>query len=205
MVSETRRWSLMGELSVWVLVGLCMAWVVVLSWGTVNTRPVWMDEASSWRSATENGYGALALNRDDDERHPPLSFVVIKAVLGATGTGEAGAVELLWLRAGALVAGVLAVGMAGVMGRVTLGRFGAVGCAVLAANDPLLLAQTQQARMFSLLMLGQAAAMAGAVVVLRGGVWGLREGHGSGLSVADTGVVEAVPSGRDGLRGWCGW
>ncbi|MEM6392958.1 MAG: hypothetical protein AAF797_09320 [Planctomycetota bacterium] len=168
----TGRRGWFGEVLVWGVVGLAMAWVGALSWGTVNHRPVWMDEASSWRTATEQGYGALLLHRDDDVRHPTLSFLVIKAVLGVTGGGEAGSVELLWLRAGALGAGVLAVGMAGLLGRVALGRFGALACAVLAANDPVLLAQSQQARMFSLMMLGQTAAMACAVVVLRGGVLG---------------------------------
>ncbi|MEM1211166.1 MAG: hypothetical protein AAGI68_02605 [Planctomycetota bacterium] len=169
-----RGW--IGEGLVWVVVGAAMAWVVAASWETVQTRPVWIDEAASWRSATENGFGALLLNEDGDERHPPLSFVVIRAVLGLTGSGGAGSVDLLWLRAGALGAGVLAVGMAGVLGRVALGRFGAVGCAVLAANDPVLLSQSQQARMFSLMVLGQLMAMVGAVVVLRGGVLGGRRG-----------------------------
>ncbi|MEM6392957.1 MAG: hypothetical protein AAF797_09315, partial [Planctomycetota bacterium] len=214
------RRGTIGELLVWLLVGLSMLWVLAVSWGTVNSRPVWMDEAASWQSATENSFGSLVVNGDDDSRHPSLSFIVIKAVLGVTGGGEAGSVELLWLRAGALGAGVLAVGMAGLLGRVALGRFGAVGCAVLAANDPVLLAQSQQARMFSLLMLGQTLAMACAVVVLRGGVWGgvlgrLRLlaalGCGLGLTVAFNAVyLGLVVFGAVALAGvwavlWAWW
>lgn len=121
----------------------------------LGSEPLWLDEAFSWRWAhlsLAELWGPAART----ETNPPLWFALERLAILALGESEAA------LRLPAALFGIAAVPLAFLAGRALAGSSAGLGAALLLAADPLLVAYSQEARGYALLV-------AGTVLVLWGG------------------------------------
>ncbi|MEJ5232061.1 MAG: hypothetical protein WHV64_07660 [Geminicoccaceae bacterium] len=113
----------------------------------LGAEPLWLDEAFSWRWAhlpLADLWGPAAAT----ETNPPLWFTLERLVLATLGDGEA------MLRLPAASFGILAVPLAFLVGRALAGSGAGLAAAALVATDPLLVAYSQEARGYALLVAG---------------------------------------------------
>jgi 4-amino-4-deoxy-L-arabinose transferase-like glycosyltransferase len=113
----------------------------------LGAEPLWLDEAFSWRWAhlpLADLWGPAAAT----ETNPPLWFTLERLVLATLGDGEA------MLRLPAASFGILAVPLAFLVGRALAGSRAGLAAAALVATDPLLVAYSQEARGYALLVAG---------------------------------------------------
>ncbi len=125
-------------------------------------RPLWGDEAYSWWVAEPQDFGAMARHVTREPHHPPGSFMAIALSMQAFDTDAEWAVRLP-----SLAAGTAAVVAAYALGAAVGGPLIAFAVAAFAALDPLLIQQSQQARMFAMFCLTQTLAMALGVGLFR--------------------------------------
>ncbi len=110
--------------------------------------PLWYDEAATWDASTAT-WGQLLLWRHHFE-HPPLSFALVKTCREVFGTDAPWA-----LRLPSLVAGIACIPVAYWTGRrLTRSLLGGSVLALLVAGGISGIDQANQARMYTLLMLG---------------------------------------------------
>lgn len=113
----------------------------------LGAEPLWLDEAFSWRWAhlpVADLWGPAAAT----ETNPPLWFTLERLVLSTLGDAEA------MLRLPAALFGILAVPLAFLTGRALAGSGAGLAAAALVATDPLLVAYSQEARGYALLVAG---------------------------------------------------
>jgi hypothetical protein len=125
-------------------------------------RPLWFDEAFSVCNSQATSYADLLRWKSEDPNHPPLSFLLMKGSGAVLGTWDAWAVRLI-----PVIAGVLCIPSAFFLGKeIGSPRLG-LWASAFAAVDPLLVDQSGQARMFSLLCLGVVLALVFAVMTVK--------------------------------------
>ena len=142
---------------------------VVLRVLPAASHPIWIDEASTWAASVLKPWSDFPAWRHH-YTHPPLSYVLVK--LSTTVFGS----DAPWaLRLPAMLAGILAIPAAYWLGRTAVDRTTGLWVAALIAADPNMVDQSQQARMYSLLMLFMLLAMTVFIRALRRPAAGL--GH----------------------------
>lgn len=127
----------------------------------LGAEPLWLDEAFTWRWAHlpwDELWGPAART----ETNPPLWFAIERLVLVALGPGEAA------LRLPAALLGVAAVPLGFLLARRLAGERAGLVAALLLAADPLLVAYSQEARGYALLVAGTLLAAWGVLAHLDG-------------------------------------
>lgn len=142
--------------------GLLLAALVLLGGALrlvgLGAEPLWLDEAFTWRWAhlsRSELFGPAA----GTETNPPPWFALERLVLLTLGDGQAA------LRLPAALLGIAAVPLGFLIGRHLAGERGGLLAALLLAVDPLLVAYSQEARGYALLVAGTLLAL-WAVLVL---------------------------------------
>jgi uncharacterized membrane protein len=115
----------------------------------INERPLWFDEVFSVNNARENSYTSLLLWKSYDNKQPPLSFLILKASLDLLQSSAPWVVRLA-----PCVAGIACIPMMFLLGKSLHSPALGLWCAALTAVNPVLVDQSTQARMFSMLCLG---------------------------------------------------
>lgn len=142
--------------------GLLLAFLVLLGGALrlagLGAEPLWLDEAFTWRWAHlpwAELFGPAAAT----ETNPPPWFALERLVLLTLGDGQAA------LRLPAALLGMAAVPLGFLIGRRLAGERAGLLAALLLAVDPLLVAYSQEARGYALLVAGTLLAL-WAVLVL---------------------------------------
>ncbi len=149
-----RRWAWVTLAALMVVGGALRAW-------PIGSRPLWYDEVMTWKSVMGSSVSSILLWRHHHE-HPPLSYLLVKGCVALFGS------DAEWvLRMPSLIAGVLCIPAAYVLGCVVRGRAVGLVAAGFAAFDFNGITQSQQARMYTLALLATLLASAAAVVALR--------------------------------------
>lgn len=125
-------------------------------------RGLWVDEAITVSQA-KMSFGGMLDNLRMHDVHPPLHYAVMWAVVHLFGAGE------LAVRLPSIVAGVLLVPVLYGLGNELFGRKTAMLAAIFATVCPFLLWYSQEARMYSLVMLFGACAIWAQVRAIRSG------------------------------------
>jgi uncharacterized membrane protein len=148
------------QLAVLALVALVTAAGAILRARDVVDRPVWEDEAYTWKDSQ------VPLARlvwwKHDPAHGPASHLLVRLSMAVFGTDAPWA-----MRMPSLVCGILCVPAAVWLGRVVHGDALGLMAAALVAVDPNQVDQSQQARMYTMLALVTMLALGQAVRVLR--------------------------------------
>ena len=126
------------------LVGLSL---VALGLRLLVTRGLWLDEATTWYQASLPTLGAMLDDIRTTDVHPPLHHVITWLTVHAFGDGEYA------LRAPSIAAGVLLVPALYGAAREAWDRRTGLIVATLATVAPILVWYSQEARMYSLLLL----------------------------------------------------
>jgi hypothetical protein len=127
-------------------------------------RPLWFDEALSVYNSQVTSYADLLRWKGEDRDQPPLSFILMKASGAVLGAWDPWAVHLVPVIAGVLcIPSVFFLGKA--LGSPSLGLW----ASALAAFDPVLVALSATARMYSLLCLGVILTLVFTVMTIRTG------------------------------------
>lgn len=125
-------------------------------------EPVWADEVWTWWVAQPQAYWDMVRWETREPKHPPLSFIAVAASMDFFDSDEP------WvLRLPAVIAGILCIPAAFVLGWVVHGRGAGLLAAAFVAVDPNMVDQGQQARMFGMLALLVLVALTLAVVMMR--------------------------------------
>jgi uncharacterized membrane protein len=125
-------------------------------------RPIWFDEALSVYNSQVTSYADLLRWKGEDHDQPPLSFLLMKGAGAVLGAWDPWAVRLVSVIAGVLcIPSVFFLGKA--LGSPSLGLW----ASALAAFDPVLVAQSATARMWSLLCLGVILTLVFTVMTIR--------------------------------------
>ena len=133
----------------------------------VQDVPIWYDEVLSYETA-QDSFGDLLRWRIQDPVHPPLHYILMRAVMRVVGNDDP-----LTLRLVSLMAGVLVILACFLAGRAIRGsRLGLI-FAAMAAFDPTMLDQSCQARHYTLFALFFILVLAALVRILQrgGGIW----------------------------------
>ncbi len=129
-------------------------------------RGLWLDEAISVRQA-HLGLGALIQSLATGDRHPPLHYLALWAMVHLFGDGE------LAVRLPSIVAGTLIVPMLFAIGAELFDRRTGLLAGLFGAVAPLLVWYSQEARMYAFVTCFGALAVLGCVrVIRRGGTGG---------------------------------
>jgi uncharacterized membrane protein len=148
---QRRPWLIVGGL---VLIGLAIRMVLM--------RSIWVDEAISIHQAHMSLSGMLEDLRATD-RHPPLHYLILWAVVRLFGDGE------LAVRMPSILASAALIPTLFALGRELFDRRTGLVAAGLATIAPLIVWYGQEARMYALFMLLGALALLAQVKVMREG------------------------------------
>jgi hypothetical protein len=148
---QRRPWLIVGAL---VVIGLAVRMVLM--------RSIWVDEAISIHQA-HMSLGGMLDNLRDTDRHPPLHYLILWAVVRLFGDGE------LAVRAPSILASAALIPVMFVTGRELFDRRTGLVAAGLVTIAPLIVWYGQEARMYALFMLLGALALWAQVKVLRDG------------------------------------
>jgi len=160
---------IIGLIVVVVLGGLIRFWPIV-------DRPLWFDESDTWRSSYNVPYGKFFTWRNHFET-APLSFLTVRISTDLLGTDAPWAMRLP-----ACIFGTLCIPAVFLLGRLAYSNTLGLLAATLLAFDPSMVDQSQQCRMYALMMLLTLIALTGSIYLLRKpdrgfhGVW-----HWAGL------------------------
>lgn len=121
--------------------------LVALGLRLLVTRGLWLDEATTWYQASLPSLGAMLDDIRTTDVHPPLHHVLTWLTVHAFGDGEYA------LRAPSIAAGVLLVPALYGAAREAWDRRTGLIVATLATVAPILVWYSQEARMYSLLLL----------------------------------------------------
>ncbi len=127
-------------------------------------RPLWFDEADTWRSAvaSEGVTYAKFFNWTNHFENAPLGYMLSRIAVDILGT------EAPWaLRLPALIFGILCIPAAYLLGYVVRDHLLGVLTALLVTVDPTQFDQSQQARMYPMLLLFTILAAVFAIRLLR--------------------------------------
>jgi O-antigen/teichoic acid export membrane protein len=141
--------------------------VVGLAERFVVPRGLWLDEATSVFEA-RMPFGQMITTLRTTDVHPPLYFSVLWVSIRFFGSGQ------LAVRLPSIIAGALVVPMLFFLGREVYDRRTGVMAAALGSLAPIMIWYSQEARMYSLLMLFGVIALWAQVRIFRGGgrwVW----------------------------------
>lgn len=190
MEQDPRRHRTGGWLALVLLLMLAGGWL--RGW-PIAERPLWFDEQDTWVSSVQQEYGAFFRWTNHFET-APLSFLPPKIASDALGS------EAEWvLRLPSLIFGTLAIPLAFWLGRVVHSNAAGGLTALVVAFDPLMVDQSQQARMYPLLMVLTLLALGWMIVMARDpgrSMW-----HWTGLG-ATLGLIYATT--QLGLAMWAG-
>jgi len=185
-VSEARYCQLGLLVTVLIAFGIRVA--------PIAERPLWFDEADTWIGGVHayhdepgKSYATFMTWTHDDE-NAPLGYLLPRLSVDLFGT------EAAWaLRLPSVIFGTLCVAAGYVLGWVVHSRRVGLLVAMLIAVDPNMVDQSQQARMYTMLMCFTLAAATWTMVLLRDPTkprW-----HWLGLGVALAGVFWSTPFG----------
>ncbi len=151
--SESGRLGWTGFSPVWLLVFAVLLGAFLRIW-VATGRPVDVDEAVAMNLASQTTFGDLMLWRHEEHNQPPFSYILLKLSLLVSGDKSLLAARLL-----PLLAGVFCIPAAYYLGCRVQSRWLGGCAALLAACDPVLVSESAEARMFSLLCLGTLLAL----------------------------------------------
>lgn len=197
---DRRRLMAVGLMTIVALGGMIRVWPAL-------QRPLWFDEADTWRASCHLSYDRFFTWTNHFET-APLTFLCARVSTDVFGTTAPWA-----LRVPALAFGILCIPAMFVLGSIAHSRaVGLVG-ATLMAFDPNMVDQSQQCRMYSLLVLLTIIVLAWSISLMRKpdrgfhGMWhwaGL--GITLGLLLCTTQLAVAVWVGLAvGAVGWLAW
>ncbi|MEX0776126.1 MAG: glycosyltransferase family 39 protein [Phycisphaeraceae bacterium] len=151
------RWCLLGLLTLTVVAALMRA---PATW----QRPLWFDESDTWQAASPDTGITYAqfFTWTNHFENAPLGFLLPRIATDLLGTQA----EWAW-RLPALIFGLLCIPAMYWLGRVVHSHFLGLMTALLIAFDPTQFDQSQQARMYPMLMLFTILAACCAILILR--------------------------------------
>ena len=142
---------------VWLIVALLMLGGGGLRWRGLVERPLWIDEASFWKSSRTSLADKLAWRHHYE--HPPLAYMIEGWTFQAFGDRPEWVVRMP-----SFLFGMACIPLAFLLGRTIGGNGMGLLAAVSAVVDPVMVEQAHQARMYSqfqaLLLLTLLAAIA---------------------------------------------
>jgi uncharacterized membrane protein len=129
----------------------------------VDRRVLRYDEAFSWKAARAGSVREFLSWDSIDTRQPPLCFLLIRLSMAVVGD------ESEWvIRLPSLLAGIFCIPLLYALGCLIHSRRLGLMAAALLAVDPNMVDQSQQARMYTLLMMGLLLCLFLAIRLLRG-------------------------------------
>jgi hypothetical protein len=145
---------------VWLLVALLMLGGGWLRWRGLVERPLWIDEASLWKSSRTSLVDKLAWRHHYE--HPPLAYMIEGWTFQLFGDRPE------WIvRMPSFVFGIACIPLAFLLGRTIGGPDMGLLTAALAAADPVMVEQGHQARMYSQFQALLLLALLAAIVLAR--------------------------------------
>ncbi len=158
----TRWWATLVKRQKFVLAAVVLVTIAgaVIRARDVVERPVWEDEAYTWKDSQIPFWRLVWWKHDP--AHGPASHILVRLSMTVFGTDAAWAMRLP-----SLVCGILCIPAAFWLGRVIRGDGLGLAAAALVAVDPNMVDQSQQARMYTMLALVTMLALAQAVKLLR--------------------------------------
>jgi hypothetical protein len=162
-----------------IALGVVIAAGVGFSLALTHERPLWLDEVLWIQESVDSPYAQLILHyRSQDPNHPPLSFLLMKVSIDLAGSDAPWVVRLI-----PLLAGLACIPLAYLVGRQCHSRLLGLCGAAAAACNPLLVDQSAQAKVFSLIGLFALLSLLGTVVLVRGRVQNVRHAAWLGLAL----------------------
>lgn len=143
---SSRAWAMGAVLTLTLLAG-------VARWQQVAHRPLWIDEACTWRDERKPIQMVFDWRQNSD--HPPLSYLLDKISTRFLGTDAEWA-----LRLPSFLAGLACIPAIFWLGCELRGRVMGLVLAVMMTGGPLMRSQGEQARMYTMLMLAAIVCLA---------------------------------------------
>ena len=159
-VRQTETVSRWPSKTVLALLALIVIGGVALRAWNVLERPLWEDEAYTWKDSRVPLWWLVWWKHDP--AHGPASHLLVRGSMELFGTDDVWAMRLP-----AFLCGILCIGVAFRLGRTIHGDALGLATAALVAVDPNMVDQSQQARMYTMLALASMLVLDQAIRVLR--------------------------------------
>lgn len=149
-----------------LLVSIAIAVLIVVgsvlrAWPILLDRPLWYDEVRTWQTAHDPAIHEFFLATIHKE-HPPLSYLFVRV-----STAVFGAKQFWAMRFPSLFFGILCIPAAFALGRSIHSTRLGLALSVLVTTDPLMIEQSQQARMYTLFVFLLLFALSQAAIAFR--------------------------------------
>jgi hypothetical protein len=131
----------------WVVAAVLFIAALIIRLYRLDVQPLWLDEGETWRTVTRNHLGTLLFDLFRPSQAYPLFHLVLKVTTRILGDSE-------WaLRLPSAIAGALAVPALFALGRSLRGWALGLSAALLLLVSPFALWQSQDAKVYSLVLL----------------------------------------------------
>ncbi len=154
-----RAWFWLGLIAVTVVGG-------VIRFAPLGDRPLWYDEADTWAASIDGASKPLPYARffqwENHFETAPLSFLFVRIATDLTGNDSE-----VSMRLPSLILGTLCIPLMFLLGKVVQGYALGLTAAALTAFDPNMVDQSQQARMYMVMMFFTIIAIIWSIHLLR--------------------------------------